>query len=253
MPLEAHDVLAGPIVRRVQPDLVSVWIALRKPPSARLQVFRGLGSRNDLTNVPAVQIPEQSGVRGIPPDPHTLAVGQELHIAVAIMEPAPPVQLEWGQIFSYDLRMKAEEDGQGGQEFGLGELGLLTDNDIVGVDGLSHKHLALGYTPGWLPSFVLPAELPMQLRIAHGSCRFPTGEGKDTMPELDGLIGANQSDPVERIQMLFLTGDQIYADDTGPEYGQVISPIAARLLGGPASSPIEKLMVGDEADMTQIF
>jgi hypothetical protein len=253
MPLEPHDVLAGPIVRRVQPDLVSVWIALRKPATVRLQVFRGLGPRNALTNVPALPVPDGSGVRGIPPDPHTLAVGQELHIAVAVMEPAPPTQLEWGQIFSYDLRMKADEDGPGGEEYGLGELGLLTNNDIVGLDGRSHAHLALGYTPGWLPSFVLPAELPMQLRFAHGSCRFPTGEGKDTMPELDGLIGASQSDPLQRIQMLFLTGDQIYADDTGPEYGQVISPIAARLIGGATSTPVEKLMASDEGDMTQVF
>jgi hypothetical protein len=53
MPLEARDILAGPIVRKVQPDLVSVWIAMRKPASVRLQVFRGLGSRSDLTEVPA--------------------------------------------------------------------------------------------------------------------------------------------------------------------------------------------------------
>src|SRR3954462_7090039 len=140
MPLEPHDVLAGPIVRRVQPDLVSVWIALRKPASVRLQVFRGLGAHDQLTNIPAVPIPAGSGVRGVPPDPHTLAVGDELHVAVAVMEPAPPTQLEWGQIFSYDLRIKADEDGPGGEEYGLGELGLLTNNDIVGLDGRSHPH-----------------------------------------------------------------------------------------------------------------
>ena len=244
MPLEAHDVLAGPIVRRVQPDLVSVWIALRKPASVRLQVYRGLGRRSDLAEIPALPVPVPTGVRGIPPDAHTLAVGQELHLAVAVMEPAPPVRLDWGQTFSYDLRMTADEDGP---EVGLGELRLLSDDDIVGVDGRRHKHLALGYTPGWLPSFVLPAELPMQLRFAHGSCRIPTAEGKDTMPELDRLIAASQGDPIERIQMLFLTGDQIYADDTGPEYGHVISPNATRLIGA------ETLTVGKTDDARQVF
>lgn len=254
MPLEPHDVLAGPIVRRVQPDLVSVWIALRKPAAVRLHVYRGLGARADLTEVPALPFPGAStGVRGLPPDPHTLAVGKGLHVAVAVMEPVPPVRLEWGQTFSYDLRMTADEDGSGGPEVGLGELRLLSDDDIVGLDGRHHQHLALGYTPGWLPSFVLPAELPMQLRIAHGSCRIPTGEGKDAMPELDGLIAASQGDPLQRIQMLFLTGDQIYADDTGPEYGHVISPIAARLIGGQPPDPVEKLMVGDEGDTAMVF
>src|SRR5262249_27764916 len=50
----------------------------------------------------------------------------------------------------------------------------------------------------------------------------------------------------------------IYADDTGPEYGHVISPIAARLIGGQpsdpqAARPIETIMAGNAGDMTQVF
>src|SRR6266545_3561278 len=258
MALAAGDLLAGPIVRRVEPNLVSVWVALRKPASVRLRVYRGLGDPAHLPDpVAAVPIPDRTADRGLPPDNHTLAVGKELHVAVVTMEPAPPTRLDWGQIYSYDLRFKADD---GGPEVGLGDLGLLADGDITGPDGAKHPHLALGYAPGQLPSFAMPAVLPLQLRLIHGSCRFPTGGGKDTMPEIDGVIGAHLGDPLQRPQMLILTGDQIYADDTGPEYGHICSKVAAGLMAGhkegdPATElpTIERLGAGDDGDTTQIF
>ena len=48
MPLEAADILAGPILRRVERGLVSVWVALRKPSSIRLAIFRGIGPAGSL-------------------------------------------------------------------------------------------------------------------------------------------------------------------------------------------------------------
>ena len=36
------DILAGPIVRRVEPHLVTVWVALRKPAELTLKLFEGL-------------------------------------------------------------------------------------------------------------------------------------------------------------------------------------------------------------------
>jgi hypothetical protein len=235
MPLAAHDVLAGPIVRRVEPDLVSVWVALRKPASVRLNVFRGLGTPQNLgAPIASVPVPDRSGVRGIPPDNHTLAIGKDLHIAVAMMEPAAPVTLDWGQTFSYDLRLTPDE---GGPEVGLGELGLLRDGDLTGPDGREHAHLALGYTQGSLPSFVLPPAHSLDLRVAHGSCRRPAAEGKDTMPELDGLIGSHLGDPTKRIHMLFLTGDQIYADTSDCELGHLFSRVGSSLMAGQAADP----------------
>ncbi|HET8798593.1 MAG TPA: hypothetical protein VFO89_12955, partial [Thermoanaerobaculia bacterium] len=223
MAIEAHDVLAGPIVRRVEPGLVSVWIALRKPASVRLEVCRGLGpSGRTADRIAAKFIPPRSSTRGS----HTLQVGRNLHIALAIVEPIAPTQLEWGQAFAYDLRIQETDE----PEVGFAELGLLRDGAIVEPGGHSHPHLALGYIPGHLPSFVLPAAQSLGLRIAHGSCRLPTAAGKDTMPELDGLLQAHLGDS-ERLQMLFLTGDQIYADEPGVETGRILSRLAQELFG----------------------
>lgn len=225
MALAAHDVLAGPIVRRVEPDLVSVWIALRKPAAVRLELYRGLGppDRGD-DRIPATPIPPRSPTLGS----HTLHVGKELHIAVAIMVPLAPERLEWGQRFAYDLRIT--EEGSTRVQ-GFAELGLLRDGTIEGLDGRQHPHLALGYVPDDLPSFVLPPLDPLDLRFAHGSCRLQTAVGKDTMPELDGLIGDHRAG-AERLQMLFLTGDQIYADEVGVEMGRILSDVAAGLIAG---------------------
>jgi len=35
-------VLAGPIVRRVEPNLASVWVALKQPATIRLEIWHGL-------------------------------------------------------------------------------------------------------------------------------------------------------------------------------------------------------------------
>lgn len=121
MGIGADDILAGPIVRRVEPGLASVWIALRKPASVRLDVFLGLGRRSTLgTQIPArPAAPAPPGPRGLPPDQHTLAIGVSFHVAVALFEPQPPGRLAWGTIYSYDLRLLADD---GGPEVGFDEM-----------------------------------------------------------------------------------------------------------------------------------
>ena len=64
-----------------------------------------------------------------------------------------------------------------------------------------------------LPSFSLPPDDLNSLRIVHGSCRKPNAEGMDAMPTIDQIIGTDWKQPSGRPHFLFLTGDQIYADD----------------------------------------
>ena len=63
--------LAGPILRRVEPTMVSVWLALSKPATVRLTLWEGRvvsGAGNPLFSSPA-------------PGVKTLRVGAKLHIA----------------------------------------------------------------------------------------------------------------------------------------------------------------------------
>jgi hypothetical protein len=95
----AADILAGPIVRRVEPDLVSVWIALTTAAEVTLEIYNGVGESGNL----GAEIPKK------PPadkrDHFTLAAGQGMHIAVAVWEPASVAGLQWGGLYSYDVKI----------------------------------------------------------------------------------------------------------------------------------------------------
>ena len=64
-----------------------------------------------------------------------------------------------------------------------------------------------------LPAFILPPEDLNQVRILHGSCRKPHGVGKEMLSAVDTILEDCAHLSVHRPQHLFLTGDQIYADD----------------------------------------
>lgn len=241
MAIGAEHVLAGPIVRRVEPTLVSVWIVLSKPASVQLRLFRGVGIPQTLGPPIAFATPPTVGPgerRGLTPDTHTLALGANLHVALAVCEPT--AQLEWGAVFSYDLRITPDD---GGGEVGFAELDMLRDRSITNHLGVQQPFLALGYQPGFLPSFVLPAANASTLRFAHGSCRWASGEGKDALPILDELISTTLGDAARRPQMLWMTGDQIYADEVSPELGTLCNDLGTWLLAGENQPTIEHIGV----------
>ena len=73
--------------------------------------------------------------------------------------------------------------------------------------------------PETLPSFVLPPQTLNQVKLIHASCAAHA-EGLDALPLVDGQLaaarsssGTDQAWALARPQQLFLTGDQIYADD----------------------------------------
>ena len=241
MAIGAEHVLAGPIVRRTEPTLASVWIVLSKPATVRLQLHRGVGVPSTLgpaiagVTPPAVPAGER---RGLTPDTHTLALGANLHVALAVFE--PQAQLEWGAIYSYDLRITADD---GGGEVGFAELDMLRDRSITNHVGVEQPFLALGYQAGWLPSFAMPASDAFTLRFAHGSCRWASGEGKDALPILDEILSTTIGDAAQRPQMLWLTGDQIYADEVSPELGVMCNDLGTWLLAGENQPTIERIGV----------
>jgi len=83
------------------------------------------------------------------------------------------------------------------------------------------KNLSLGLaTHGALlayPAFTTPSLPPRDvnsLRLLHGSCRIPHGNGRDALKLADDLIGQAQINALARPHQLLLMGDQIYADDS---------------------------------------
>src|SRR5688572_28771094 len=159
----AKDILAGPILRRVEPKLVAVWIALRFPATVEIELFRGQGPAGTL----GAAVPRKAPVTST--DTHTIAAGKNLHVVVSIWEPSSMTGLDLGQMYSYDLLIKADS----GETKRLKDLGLLTDR------ATAPKWFALGYQENWLPSFAMVPAKVSDLKIVQGSCRGSNKPGRD--------------------------------------------------------------------------
>jgi hypothetical protein len=82
-----------------------------------------------------------------------------------------------------------------------------------------------------LPSFVTPAADIEDVRLAHTSCRKSNGPGPDALGWLDDRVKDGLTDLDVAPQMLFLTGDQIYADDVGAVLLPMLSELGRDLVG----------------------
>ena len=189
-------ILAGPIVRRVEPTSVSVWLALSKSAQVELGLWTGnvlssVASGNNLGNSTAEHTSTADSIR----------IGNKLHIVLVTLDlsgsPLTP-----GVIYSYNVVITA-----GALTKDLNGLSLLEDKTS------EPKHLAMGYIPNQLPSFAMPPTSLENLQLVQASCRKAHGGGPDALAGLDKLIKDHVSDGNQRPHQVFLTGDQIYADD----------------------------------------
>jgi hypothetical protein len=221
--------LAGPILRRVEPTLVSVWVALRDPATVTLSLWDGHVSPTASSVLISSEAP---GVK-------TLRVGEQLHIAVALIKIAKnsPKVLRPGKIYSYDVTIKTEKSTET-----LGSLGLLKQGEIEGK-----RVEPLGYEDGKLPSFALPPQELTDLRVVFGSCRRPTNSHLDAMVYIDDIMRGESyhySKPLQRPHQLFLGGDQIYADDVSPLHLAYLIELGKELIGSDRKGTVrERVMV----------
>lgn len=195
-------VLAGPILRRTEPNNVTVWLALKQSCVVTLKVY-------DIHHKLLV-IGRQK----------TVQVGINLHV-IAVTAQSPTHTLLYGENYLYNLEFNDNQN--------LNTPGIL--NHRGSIDDIA-------YPPYSLPSFALPPTDLNQLRIVHGSCRKLHGESVDAMTSLDKMIReALIQDPKQRPHQLFLTGDQIYADDVADALLFMLIDASQTLLGWSESLP----------------
>ncbi len=189
-------VLAGPVVRRVTPRSLVLWLAVREPVRVRIDLAP--------TGRPAQRYtlgPDSHGCR-------LLRAGQRLHYVLVDLRLDEPLPTDaW---IGYALSLQPLE-GDGGRWSGWREFA--PDLAYPGRDS---------------PGFVLPSRVASLL---HGSCRRPHYHGGDSLLRADDLLarcleagvegrGAD-TEPDETLpawpSALLLTGDQVYVDDVaGP-------------------------------------
>ena len=103
------------------------------------------------------------------------------------------------------------------------------------LSSLISSGLDLTYDGSSRPSFALPPDNLNQVRLIHGSCRKPHGEGYDAMEGVHEMIltavSGTSINAINRPHQLFLTGDQIYADDVADVLLFMIDDAASALFG----------------------
>ena len=268
-PADLPLLLAGPILRRVESDLVSVWIATSQACSASLLLFDG-------ADVAASETPQGDLRAGwVSQDQATVQVGANLHVLSIVLDLRAPGgtavrsngTLLADRTYSYDIHLLPASAPATPQT--LRTLGLLNDP------------IPLGYDRGELPSFKTPPLEREKLVIVHGSCRqmfgvpplgddpatddspfhpppdwpkaeptidspvlagnpipfpitdYPTFPKRDGMIWIDALI--DQRGPALRFagrpHQMFLTGDQIYADGVPTVMLPVLNHVGRVLIG----------------------
>lgn len=190
-PESLAPILAGPILRRLTPRRLVIWLASSEPLDLRLCLYDRGSQTPFLTR-------EFQGQQL-----QHLRIGERAFVQLIDLRPEQPLPVD--RILEYDL-------------FQLG---------AQGERGLRELLPGVLYEGEQRPSLVIRSRLD---DLVHGSCRKPHHPGPDALPRLDRLIEATRADPAGRPAMLIMSGDQIYADDVaGPMLVAIHQVI--RLLG----------------------
>ncbi len=217
---ELPFILVGPILRKVTPDKVSVFVVTKENCDMKLRVYQHNG--NAVAPTLVAESPNAVPVKQI---------GTNMFIRVITVQTNSP--LVEGITYGYNITFTI-----GTADYHFGTISNYDSITNIMRIGMSHFSFLLNGNSYALPTFVMPSLSISKIRILHGSCRKPHGEGPDAMEQAYKIIyntannSNNVSDPtLRRPQMLFLTGDQIYADDVSDTILYMIDQYAQLLVG----------------------
>jgi hypothetical protein len=203
-------ILVGPMLRRTEPEAVTVWLALSAPERVTLKVY-------PMRNAQQVQRDRilLAGTRA------TVQLGQFLYIAAITAKPTGATGLSPGQVYAYDLDFHNSHK--------------TLNNALNATD---FPYTTVSYFEHNLPTFALPPANIRDLKLVHSSCSKPHGGGRDVFPQLDSLLQQTANDAIARPHQLFLTGDQIYGDDVADPLLWRLQAVSRCLLGWEDSLPL---------------
>ncbi|WP_312485759.1 alkaline phosphatase D family protein [Stutzerimonas nitrititolerans] len=183
-------VLAGPLLRRVEPARLVFWLVASRPLALALVLQGGAHAQ------PRVIPLDETNCQRLP-------IGRDalLHLVDVTLDEALPSDC----VIEYDLRISGE---------GLAEQGI--------ADWAPH----LLYAGRARPSFVIKSRLD---RVLHGSCRKPHHPAADGLLCVDELLARELDNPTSRPAVLLMTGDQVYADDVAGPMLEAIHGLVRRL------------------------
>lgn len=195
--------LAGPIVRRLDPRSVWFWFACSEEIrgcTPNITVYNNNGTvERDLTNAMALDTPP----------PQVIRLGNRLWVAIVEARPRNTTFTpDW--TYGYDLAITGESS----------------------TTSVRFSKPELAYKPFDRPTFKLGSTGAK--RLVQGSCRRPGGYGEDAFPAFDSWLSqaiAAGGRGGHRPPALILTGDQIYADDVAYPLYEAVVRLARDLFG----------------------
>ncbi len=193
-------ILSGPILRRVEPTSIYIWIALSRHVKMDAQLFQ----IDEATYIPLEIYTETKSFKA----------GEQLYIYLIRISPSK-APFPSCTLLGYNLLFKK------GQEVrDLGSYGLLTKelNQSIVYGNLKY------------PAFYIDHE-SLPTNLLYGSCRKPHGVGDDALIAADLLVEQKHLDHSQRPNGLFFMGDQIYADDVGDPLFPILSVLGSELIG----------------------
>ncbi|WP_245686072.1 alkaline phosphatase D family protein [Terasakiispira papahanaumokuakeensis] len=212
----AFDVLAGPILRRLTPERLVIWLAATHPLATRWRLIpQGEGSTTEALDETVAHEMMLSADTMATMTRH-VKVGEHLHLT--LLDIRLPTPLPHDRLIGYDVEVRPIE----GQHPWSSWRDWAADLPFPGAP--------------W-PCFVLQSHVS---RLLHGSCRKPhysqpKGEHPDQAVLTDGMARAEQwlsehwQDPGQWPALLMLSGDQIYADDVAGPMLSAIHQVCPRL------------------------
>lgn len=189
VPEALPPVLAGPILRRLEPGRLVLWLVGSAPLALSLVLAPRAGAPRRLAL-------DARSCR-------TIRVGR--HACVHLVDVVLPEPLPQDTLIEYDL-LVAQADGK---EAGIADWA---------------PHLLHGGAAR--PNLVLRSRSD---NILFGSCRKPHHPARDGLARADALLADHIDQADERPAMLMLCGDQVYADDVAGPMLAAIHALVRRL------------------------
>lgn len=196
--------LAGPMLRRVEPSQITLWVATSKNFTITVELFALTSNPDSSTKFPTKTSTE------------TIHFGKQLFIHLIKINPESN-SLPTNQFIGYNLHFQNEEES-----FDLGDLDLLNPSNPENIVYSSFNYPSL---------FIAQPNSKQPQKFLYGSCRKVHGEGEDVLIEVDTMLNTHSHELTKRPQAIFLMGDQIYADDVPDPLFKPIYEIGKSLFG----------------------
>lgn len=226
--------MLGPILRRAEEKQVCIWLAFDRSVTVKAEIFRfeELNVTNNKSGEQWQKFPIGSGIA------KTLRIGDHLHVVLVIARPVgshtsetyKAINFPTDELLAYDIEVIDDNEPKSRGKT-LADLGLLGGKNSIVYDRQNN-----GKRDPMLPTFFLRGK-STPLNFLHGSCRKLHGKGEDCLAAADKVISSSLTDLDKRPSALFLTGDQIYADDVAGPLSNYLTDLGNKLLGWDEQFP----------------